>query len=269
MTELLHKIEEQQRKVRLVIFDLDGTLTASKTDMDEEMARLVRNLLERKMVAVISGGRYEQFQKQFLAKFTRSRLDLFKDPRSNLLKNLFLFPTSGASFYRHNGQEWEQVYMEKLSEEEKKIIFEAFEKTFEELNYTHPEKIYGEIIEDRGTQITFSALGQEAPSELKEKWKKEHTGDKLKITETMQKYLPDLEVRAGGYTSVDVTHKVIDKEYGIRQIKKHLGIDFDEMLFVGDALFPGGNDSAVLRTGAPCFEVKGPEETKELIKSLI
>src|SRR3989338_10488407 len=104
MTELLHKIEEQQRKVRLVIFDLDGTLTASKTDMDEEMARLVRNLLERKMVAVISGGRYEQFQKQFLAKFTRSRLDLFKDPRSNLLKNLFLFPTSGASFYRHTAR---------------------------------------------------------------------------------------------------------------------------------------------------------------------
>jgi HAD superfamily hydrolase (TIGR01484 family) len=137
------------------------------------------------------------------------------------------------------------------------------------LGYSHPQKIYGELIEDRGTQITFSALGQQAPLRLKEKWKEEHTPDKLKIAQTLQKHLPDLEVRAAGYTSIDVTRKGIDKEYGIRQIKKHLGISFDEMLFVGDALFPGGNDYAVFRTGVPCLEVKGPEDTKKIIRSLL
>ena len=172
-------------------------------------------------------------------------------------------------FYKYHHENWQEVYAEKLSEEEKKRIFKAFEKTFKELNYIHPEKVYGELFEDRGTQVTFSALGQEAPWPLKEKWKNEHAEDKLKIAKTMQKYLPDLEVRAGGYTSVDVTHKGVDKEYGLRQIKKHLGIDFQEMLFVGDALFPGGNDYPALRTGVPCFAVKGPEETKELIRSLL
>ena len=78
-----------------------------------------------------------------------------------------------------------------------------------------------------------------------------------------------MEVRAAGYTSVDVTRKGIDKEYGIRQIKKHLKTPFSEMLFVGDTLFPGGNDYAALRTGVDCFEVKGPEETKTLIKNLL
>lgn len=248
------------KKVKLVIFDLDGTLTPSKTDMDAEMAELIKKLLEKKKVAVIGGGKYEQFQKQFLAKLEVSR---------ELLKNLFLFPTSGTAFYHFTSGVWQEVYVEKLSEEEKKAIFEAFAKTFQDLKYIHPRKVYGELFEDRGTQITFSALGQQAPLELKLKWKEEHTGDKMKIVEMMKTYLPDLEVRAGGYTSVDVTHQGIDKEYGIKQIKKHLGIDFSEMLFVGDALFPGGNDSAALRTGVSCFEVSGPKETKELIRELL
>ena len=103
----------------------------------------------------------------------------------------------------------------------------------------------------------------------KNKWKKEHTGIKLKIAKTLQKNLPNLEVRAAGFTSIDVTRKGIDKEYGIRQIKKHLGIDFDEMLFVGDTLFPGGNDYAALRTGVDCIEVKTTQDTKKLIRFLL
>lgn len=266
--EPLHKIEEEHRRAKLVVFDLDGTLTPSKSDMDGEIGELVIKLLNKKRVAVIGGGKYEQFQKQFLSVLHGHRVhgDHVVD---KLLRNLFLFPTSGSVFYRYDDGAWQEIYAEKLSPEEKKRTFEAFDAAFKELNYTHPGKIYGELIEDRDTQITFSALGQEAPPALKERWKKEHTEDKLKIVELMQKYLPDLEVRAGGYTSVDVTHKGVDKEYGIRQIKKHLGVDFNEMLFVGDALFPGGNDSAALRTGVPCFAVKGPEETEELIRALL
>lgn len=258
--EPLHKIEKEHKKAKLIIFDLDGTLTPSKSDMDEEMAWLIKNLLEKKMVAVIGGGKYEQFQKQFLAK-----LEVLPE----LFKKLFLFPTNATVFYGYSESDWQKIYEEKLSEEEKKRIFEAFGQTFKDLNYSHQEKVYGEIIEDRDTQITFSALGQEAPLDLKKKWTREHADDKLKIAETLQKYLLDLEVRAAGYTSIDVTRKGVDKEYGIRQIKKHLGIDFNEMLFVGDALFPGGNDSAALRTGVPCFEVTGPEETKKLIQNLL
>lgn len=260
MPKPLHKIQEKHKKAKLVIFDLDGTLAPSKSDMDAEMAVLVRKLLAKKLIAVIGGGKYELFQKQFLAKL--------RAPKP-LLKNLFIFPASATSFYRYLSSGWRKIYAEKLSNEEKKMIFEAFDKTFKKLGYRHPKKIYGELIEDRGTQVTFSALGQQAPLKLKEKWKKEHAADKIKITKTLQKLLPDLEVRAAGYTSIDVTRKGIDKEYGIRQIKKHLGIPFGEMLFVGDALFPGGNDSAALRTGVSCFEVKGPEDTKKIIKDLL
>ncbi|OGN03662.1 MAG: hypothetical protein A2831_02140 [Candidatus Yanofskybacteria bacterium RIFCSPHIGHO2_01_FULL_44_17] len=260
MTNIPQKINEGHKKARLVIFDLDGTLTASKTDMDEEMAGLLKGLLQKKQVAVIGGGAYEQFQKQFLAKL---------DAPAESLKNLFLFPTTATSFYHYVETGWQEVYVEKLTDEEKKRIFEAFEKTFKELDYHHPNKIYGELIEDRGTQVTFSALGQKAPLPEKEKWKKENADLKLKMVGILQNYLPNMEVRAAGHTSIDVTRKGIDKEYGIAQIKQHLGISFDEMLFVGDALFEGGNDYPALSTGVPCFEVSGPEDTKKIIGSLL
>ena len=144
-----------------------------------------------------------------------------------------------------------------------------FEKTFAELKYFHPKKVYGKLIEDRGTQVTFSFLGQKAPVPLKDKWRKEHADLKLRIANVLQKHLPDLEVRAAGYTSIDVTRKGIDKEYGMKQIKKYLGISFDDMLFVGDALFPGGNDFAALRTGVLCFEVKEVSDTKKLVRHIL
>lgn len=243
-----------------MVFDLDGTLAESKSDLDMEMANLLRKLLERKKVAVIGGGAYKQFRRQFLSKLRAPR---------NLLENLFLFPTTSMAFYRYSKGGWRQVYIKKLTGKEKKGIREAFKKTFEELCYSHPKKVYGQLIEDRVTQVSFSALGQKAPIHLKDRWKKQHTPEKLKIAKTLQKHLPNLEVRAAGYTTIDITHKGIDKEYGIRQIKKYVSVSFKDMIFIGDALFAGGNDSAALRTGIPCFAVDGPDETKKLIRALL
>ena len=253
---------------KIIIFDLDGTLTESKTDMDEEMAELFGKLLSIKQVAVIGGQQYSRFKEQFLNKLSVPE---------ELFQNLYLFPTTATSFYRHinndwhkhEDSDWQKVYSQDLTEEEKTRILDAFKKTFADINYIQPEKIYGELIEDRGTQMTFSALGQKAPLALKEKWKREHADTKLKIAEILRNYLPDMEVGVAGWTSIDVTHKGVDKEYGVKQIKENLGIDFEDMLFVGDALFPGGNDSAVLRTSVLCFEVKSVEDTKQLIMELI
>ncbi len=268
MNNLLNNIKDVPKDKKLIVFDLDGTLTESKSNMDSEMASLVGKLLEIKKVAVIGGGKYDQFQSQFLAKLSVSE---------ELLKNLYLFPVTSTSFYkhvnndwhRHTESDWEKVYSQDLTEDEKKSILSAFEKTFHELNYHQPEKIYGELIEDRGTQITFSALGQTAPLDLKTKWKENNHDLKLKIAQTLQKYLPEMEVRAAGYTSIDVTRKGIDKKFGLEQMERYLDVPLKDMLFVGDALFEGGNDSAALRTGALCFEVKGIGDTKKLINYLV
>lgn len=260
------KLAPALRDKKLIVFDLDGTITETKFEMDAEMSRLISELLEVKKVAVIGGGKYELFKTQFIKRL--------KCPR-RLLGNLFLFPTTSTSFYRYKGG-WKKVYTHALSKSEKKRIKRAFTKAFKITKYEKPKKTYGKVVEDRGTQITFSALGQEIVSvlgkkgvALKKRWRDEHTDVKLKLARTLQKLLPDLEVRAAGYTSIDVTKKGIDKAYGLRQIEKHLHIPIKDMVFVGDALFPGGNDYAARRTGVKCVEVKGPEETKKVINFIL
>src|SRR3989338_5523646 len=106
---------------KLIVFDLDKTLSLSKQPMDDEMAGLLRALLDAKKVAVISGGSFKQFQKQFVPKLTDGRLE-----------NLFLFPTCGSAFYRYGKTGWENVYTETLSPAEKQKIHGAYEKMFVE-----------------------------------------------------------------------------------------------------------------------------------------
>ena len=250
----------------LIVFDLDGTLIRTKSPMDAGMLKLMELLLSKTKVAVIGGGKYGVFKSLFLRQLKSSK---------QLLKNLFLFPTTSTSFYRYeNG--WRKIYAHNLSKQQVQRIKKAFNEVFKEIGYVHPKKTYGTLIEDRETQVSFSVFGQDLVKILgkkgvlmKEQWKKEHTPTKMKIARLVAKRLPDLEVRAAGFTTIDVTKKGIDKAYGIQQIKKHLKVPVSRMLFIGDAIQPGGNDYAVVRTGIDYIPVKDIGETKKIIKSLI
>jgi phosphomannomutase len=264
----MKKLLAAWRTKDLIVFDLDGTLAESKSAMDKEMAGLMRQLLNQMKVAVISGGKYLQFEKQILSKIEGeyARLD-----------NLFLFPTTSNSFYRYDVKKkaWKRVYAHFLSAAQKKAIVKALEKTFAEVGYEHPKKIYGTLIEDRETQLTFSALGQDVVDvlgakgiRLKEEWAA--TDPRPKMLKVLAKYLPKgVEAKSGGITSIDIVQKGIDKAYGIRQIEKHVKISRKKMLFIGDRIFPGGNDYAVVKTGVEHLQVAGPEETKKAITFLL
>ena len=249
----------------LIVFDLDGTLAPTKSTIDKEMNRLIERLLIQKRVAVIGGGKLELFKHQLLNKL--------KVPQE-LLKKLFLFPVTATSFFRYNNG-WENVYTHNLTAEEVDQIMSAFTKVFEKIDYK-PKKAYGKVIENRGSQITWSALGQDVVKvlgekgvTLKNKWKKENTPLKLKIAKSLQEYLPNLEVHAAGYTSIDITKKGIDKAYGLKQMEKFLKTKIKNMVFVGDAIFPGGNDYAITKTPIDYFTVKDPEDTKRVIRQIL
>lgn len=240
---------------KLVVFDFDGTLNASKVPIDPEMKEILTELLEKKLVAIISGSGYDYYKINIL--------DVL-DCSPELLSKLFLFPTTSTRFYRYEG-EWKQIYADELTSEERAQVKEAFEKAFQDIGYQHPPQLFGEVVEDRGTQITFSALGQQAPLELKQQWRA--TQDRRpEIIEALKKYLPNFEIKMPGVTSIDVTRKGIDKGYGVEQMRDHLNIAVSEMVFVGDALYEGGNDHAVLRTGIDAFPVSNPEDTKKLLR---
>lgn len=243
---------------RLIIFDLDGTLTESKSPLDREMSQLLTKLLRKKEVAVISGCAYKQFETQFLKNLNCP---------TELLKKLYLFPTCSTSFYKHTDR-WENIYKEELSIEEKSRIIYAFSKSLKEASFELIDQPYGNIMEDRGSQITFSALGQQAPIEIKKRWDP-HFKKRMELKGILERHIPEYEIRIGGTTSIDITRKGIDKAYGISQIEKHLGFKKEEMIYIGDALFEGGNDYPVKQTGIDCIETTGHEGTKKIIRDII
>lgn len=240
----------------VVIFDLDGTISAPKTPMDQEMSALLSKLAETHHIIVISGASHAQLKKQFLTGFNES---------STSFEKILLFPTCGSQCFQYSDGEWNERYADRLSEEEKGQIFESFEKIFKQVNYSHPEELHGEVIEDRITQITFSAVGQRAPLEMKELWNKEFNAVRETMTQELQKLLPNHEVLMGGLTSIDVTKKGINKFYGVKKAEELLRTPIERMLFIGDDLRPGGNDEPVLRTGIEAISVANHEDTKKLL----
>jgi len=244
---------------RLVAFDLDDTLAPSKTAIDPRIGELLIALAERVEVAIISGGQLAQFRTQVVERLPAASAEL--------LSHVHLLPTCGTQYYLLTPAGIETVYAHSLTEDEKSRAVAAVEEEAKRLGLWASET-WGDILEDRGSQITFSALGQKAPLDAKKAW--DPTGEKKNtLREAVAARIPDLEVRSGGSTSIDITHRGIDKAYGMNQLADATGIPLDDMLFIGDRLDPDGNDYPVLAMGVECHAVEGWEDTAEYLEALI
>jgi phosphomannomutase len=240
----------------LVAFDLDGTLAESKQPLQEPMGEALANLLDVAHVAVISGGDWPQFEKQVASRLPE-RADRTK---------LWLMPTTGTKLYRFDG-EWRAVYAELFEDDEKQKILKAFDESLEATGFV-PEKTWGERIEDRGSQITFSALGQEAPIDAKHSWDPDFAKRKV-IQADLRKRLPGLSINMGGATSIDITREGVDKAYGLKKLNEASGIALDKMMFIGDAIFPGGNDYPAEQLGLDVVKVKNVDGTLAAIAGIV
>jgi phosphomannomutase len=241
---------------KLIVFDLDGTLAESKSSLEAETCGLLHDLLDIVKVAVISGGNWPQFEHQLLA-------DLPHDCR---LGNLSLLPTCGTKFFQYAG-EWRELCSEDFTAAERTRITASIERAVGKAGY-RAVTVWGQAIEDRGSQITFSALGQLAPLAEKIKWDPDFAKRK-NIKAILDTLIPEFSVRMGGATSIDVTKPGINKAYGIGKLREIMGVSLQEMIFIGDALFPGGNDYPAQQTGVASIPVRGPNETKPVMKAII
>ena len=241
----------------LVAFDLDGTLAESKQALKEPMGEALADLLGVAHVAVISGGDWPQFDKQVASRLPE-RADRSK---------LWLMPTTGTKLFRYRDGAWATVYAELFDDALKVKILAAFDEALAATGFT-PEQTWGERIEDRGSQITFSALGQQAPLDAKEHWDPDFAKRKV-IQADLQKRLPGLSINMGGATSIDITREGVDKAYGLKKLRDESGIALDKMMFIGDAIFPGGNDYPAKQLGLDTVRVRDPEETLSVIAAIV
>ncbi len=242
---------------QLIAFDLDGTLAESKQPLGDEMAEALADLLQVADVAVISGGDWPQFEKQVASRLP-ARADRFR---------LWLMPTTGTKLYTHREGSWQAAYAELFDDEQKQHILAAFDAALEATGFV-PEEVWGERIEDRGSQITFSALGQQAPIHAKEVWDPDFAKRKI-IQADLRTRLPGLSINMGGATSIDITREGVDKGYGLKKLAEASGFPLEAMLFIGDAIFPGGNDYPAKEIGLDTVRVRDPEETLSVIAAIV
>lgn len=245
---------------KLLAFDLDDTLAITKTPLSDRMSEVLGDILEHFDVCVISGAHYKQFEIQIT-----SRLHL--DDRK--LARLHLMPTCGTRYYRYNQlqREWQLQYAEDLTNEQKKRIIEVLERNARNLGLWEENPV-GNIIEDRLSQVTYSALGQKATAEDKYAWDPDGS-KKIALRDAAAKELTDLEVRAGGTTSIDVTRVGIDKAYGMRKIMQQMEWNKEDILYFGDKLEEGGNDYPVKAFGIDSIEVSEWEDTAARLEAIL
>ncbi len=246
------------RGYRLVAFDLDETLAPSKSPLPARMAAALRGLLGIAEVCVISGGQFGQFVSQLLANLNAD---------DDELARLHLMPTCGTRYSVYRDGQWQDLYARDLSEAESARAQRVVEAEARRLGLWE-EKTWGPILEDRGSQITFSALGQEAPLAMKKAWDPDGS-KKEALRAGVAPLLPVLEVRSGGSTSIDITQKGVDKAYGIAELSRETGIAIADMLFIGDRLDEGGNDYPVVKLGIATRPVTGWEDTAEFIEGYV
>ena len=250
-------MSDNDNMYKLVAFDLDGTLAESKMEISREMVFLLESLQEKFEICIITGGKEEQILTQVV-----NRLGSLIN-----LEKFHLMPTCGSKYLRFLDGDWTVIYENSIPEKTRSEIIFSMEQVAKDLALWEEEP-YGDIIEDRICQITFSALGQKAPIEEKEKW--DPSGSKkILLRDRLSLLFPDLEVKTGGTTSIDVTLKGMDKAYGVNQLLHNLGLEKNEIIFVGDRLEKNGNDYPVMSTGVATKGVKSLKETEEFIRNYL
>ena len=243
---------------RVAIFDVDDTLTESFKPPRPDILEKLRRLLERIPVAIMTATGFERIEREFLPALAAS----------SHISRLYIFPNSSAECYILKDGAWERAYTNELSGDERVRIKQAVKESVAETGILKDVEPRGEQLIDRGAQIAFAAIGVEAPDEEKKSWDVDKTKRK-ELQRVLRQKLPGFEILIGGRTTIDITGKGINKSPGVRWFAKHLGIKPRAMLYVGDALYKGGNDAVVIPTGIKTTSTTSPEEPARIMDELL
>lgn len=272
---------------RVLSFDVDQTLNVAKTPIPPEMAKVLTKCLDYFEICPISGQKFEQF----LIQIVKPLKDAGATPAQ--LQHLHLFVAQGTQYYRYNPktaknpasttpetpetaktpddpEAWHQVYNYPLSTEDVARIVETLEQSARELGYWEADKLQegDEIIENRLSQVTFSALGQAAPTEAKYAWDPD-LKKREKIVAKCREKLPDFLYEIGGTTSINVAAPGMNKQFGMTHLLEEIKVDKSQVLYFGDMTQPGGNDYPVVQMGIDTITVRSHEDTLFALRGIL
>lgn len=249
---------------KVLSFDVDQTLNVAKTPIPDEIAELLTKCLDHFEICPISGQKFDQFLVQIV--------DRLKDATPEQLTHLHLFVAQGTQYYRYNleKKDWERVYNYPLTDEQVKKIFETIEQSARELGYWEEDKLKegDEIIENRLSQVTFSALGQKAGTEEKYAWDPDHK-KREKIVARCKELAPEFDYEIGGTTSINAVTPGMNKVFGMTHLLEELNVKKEDVLYFGDMTQLGGNDYPVVQMGIETITVRSHEDTAFALRGIL
>ena len=249
---------------KVLAFDVDQTLNIAKTPIPPEIAELLTKCLDHFEICPISGQKFDQFLIQIV--------DEMKDATPKQLKHLHLFVAQGTQYYRYNTRKkaWDQVYNYPLTDKQVAKITKAIETAAKELGYWEEDKLAkgDEIIENRLSQVTFSALGQKAGTEAKYAWDPDHKKREA-IVKRCKELAPEFDYEIGGTTSINAITPGMNKVFGMTHLMEELNVKKEDILYFGDMTQPGGNDYPVVQMGIDTITVRSHEDTAYALRGIL
>lgn len=249
---------------KVLAFDVDQTLNIAKTPIPPEIAELLTKCLDHFEICPISGQKFDQFIFQIV--------DQLKDATPEQLTHLHLFVAQGTQYYRYDAKkkDWAQVYNYPLTDEQVAKITEAIETAAKELGYWEEDKLAkgDEIIENRLSQVTFSALGQKAGTEAKYAWDPD-CKKREAIVKRCKELAPEFDYEIGGTTSINAITPGMNKVFGMTHLMEELKVDKKDILYFGDMTQPGGNDYPVVQMGVETITVRTHEDTAYALRGIL
>lgn len=222
--------DADQKKKTLLLFDVDGTLTAPRLSVTPEMLALLERVKHEYASEVelgIVGG--SDFAKQAEQLAPANILDLFH----------YVFSENGLVAYRTGILLAKQSLTKHLGELNFKRLVNFLLRLLSETDC--PVK-RGTFIEFRNGMLNVSPIGRQCTQDEREQFEaydKEHNV-RVGMVEKLEREFADLKMKfvIGGQISMDVFPEGWDKTYCLRFVTDLFG----DIHFFGDKTSPGGND---------------------------
>lgn len=251
---------------KVLAFDVDQTLNIAKTPIDDQIAALLTQCLDHFEICPISGQKFDQFIIQIVERL----ISAGATPAQ--LAHLHLFVAQGTQYYRYNSsvKDWEQVYNYPLSDAEVAKISAAIEQAATELGFWEADQLAegDQIIENRLSQVTFSALGQTAGTAAKYAWDPD-CKKRQQIVARVKTLAPEFEYEIGGTTSINAFTPGMNKVFGMTHLMEQLKVEKSDILYFGDMTQPGGNDYPVVEMGVDTITVRSHEDTAYALRGIL
>ncbi len=237
-------------KIKLVAFDLDGTLTQHKTKLSAEHEAVLYELAERYKLVMAGAGQCRRIFEQM----NRFPIDIIGN--------------YGMQYAKYNAEtkDLDTVY---------DIVADCDRASCEErvtaLRQKHGfTEFAGDNVEYHPSGcITFPILGTKAKQEDKLAFDPDRKKRRAFYDEVIEAF-PEYNVFVGGSSSFDMAPKPYNKYYALSKYCEELGIAHDEAVFVGDDYGLGGNDESVYVSDFGFITVDNyldfPQRVAELLK---